>query len=605
MKPNKNDTSARDRCSKETIKNKLCISTKKKRRSSNKSEIRSETTTEPQNHIEAEILDDIIKCDKDENFENKDILEKANTHCNGRRIFVDLTQAIGIRPDESENTILDEEDIDVFEDIESSQPETLNRSEKTTDHTLDLQSFNEDTISNKQPETTKRRIGDKTLSFKKCDLILEEVGEDIQTTTLESVRSVPNNELNTDRSNHRSTSRKSTDIVWQTSPSKLSSHSYNTFPNRPNSSLTPRLTQSLTNLPKRPQSSNPARSDRPLTRGKSFPTFSNQSRSGIYSARSSSRQISSAMTSYTSRSSNESSKKGYSVKLTKKDLDQCLPRKSFFSCHDKALKEAGQDTDDPHGIKARKKRLMEILQKRKDDNDPSKPKVTVRFDAFEEETNEKDRIVSFEDQTAVKLLSRKFSKSSKKKSEYDEEEIRVDYQPLLIFLKYISEHPDEYMVRRRAVAGEQLVNIRPRDSLVKLGNIFQRGQHGSSSSSVLLNAVHDIRPRFCDPGLWTKTNSEKVLLNLAMGKKESKPDTPAQANADKQEEPKTEYELKKYKMEEWLKTVSAAQLNKAKELALSELGEEDSALSKWWISLKTCNYIRQQSGSSGLDRVCV
>jgi hypothetical protein len=48
-----------------------------------------------------------------------------------------------------------------------------------------------------------------------------------------------------------------------------------------------------------------------------------------------------------------------------------------------------------------------------------------------------------------------------------------------------------------------------------------------------------------------------------------------------EEKDKTEYEKMKIKLDKWLKTVTAAQLLKAKELSLKELGEEDKLQSQY------------------------
>jgi hypothetical protein len=62
-----------------------------------------------------------------------------------------------------------------------------------------------------------------------------------------------------------------------------------------------------------------------------------------------------------------------------------------------------------------------------------------------------------------------------------------------------------------------------------------------------------------------------------------------------EEKDKTEYEKMKIKLDKWLKTVTAAQLLKAKELSLKELGEEDKLQSQWWSTLQPCRYLRQRS----------
>ncbi|XP_033735067.1 uncharacterized protein LOC117323748 [Pecten maximus] len=301
-----------------------------------------------------------------------------------------------------------------------------------------------------------------------------------------------------------------------------------------------------------------------------------------------------------------------SFKITKEDLEHSLPKKSFFNCHDKVLKDAGFEVEEVSPAGAKKRQFMQLLQQRNKDRierDKARkmppPKVLGLLDLYELECSTDENstsVVSFEDQQSKNTSSKnkKNSKSTSKKKGEDEEDIRVDYQLLLIYLKYIKANPEEFLqYHERQAASVNLIHVRHGDSLVKLGSIFQRGRHGISTESILVKAVHDIRPRFTDPGQWASANKEKELLALTSTKKENSIPTkqePTKKEAtNNQEEPKTEYERIKLKLDGWLKTVTTAQLNKAKELALRELGQEDVSLSRWWISLKSCNYIRQRT----------
>ncbi|XP_069117566.1 uncharacterized protein [Argopecten irradians] len=302
-----------------------------------------------------------------------------------------------------------------------------------------------------------------------------------------------------------------------------------------------------------------------------------------------------------------------SFKITKEDLEHSLPKKSFFNCHDKVLKDAGFEVEEVSPAGAKKRQFMQLLQQRNRDRierDKARkmppPKVLGLLDLYELECSTEEHstsVVSFEDQQSNNNKSKKNSKSTSKKKGDDEEDIRVDYQLLLIYLKYIKANPEEFLqYHEKHASSVNLIHVRQGDSLVKLGSIFQRGRHGISTESILVKAVHDIRPRFTDPGQWASANKEKELLALTSTKKENstpaKPEPIKKEATNNQEEPKTEYERIKLKLDGWLKTVTTAQLNRAKELALRELGQEDVSLSRWWISLRSCNYIRQRSHRS-------
>ncbi|XP_060072795.1 uncharacterized protein LOC132552623 [Ylistrum balloti] len=321
-------------------------------------------------------------------------------------------------------------------------------------------------------------------------------------------------------------------------------------------------------------------------------------------------------TAYTSMSNSprRSMETRRSFKITKEDLEHFLPKKSFFNCHDKVLKDAGFEVEEVSPAGAKKRQFMQLLQQRNKDRierDKARkmppPKVLGLLDLYELECSADDSnstLVSFEDQQSNNKNKKNAKSTSKKKGDLDEEEIRVDYQLLLIYLKYIKANPEEFLqYHQKHSASVNLVHVRQGDSLVKLGGIFQRGRHGISTESILVKAVHDIRPRFTDPGQWTSANKEKELLALTTTKKENstpaaKPEQTKKETSNNQDEPKTEYERIKLKLDGWLKTVTTAQLNKAKELALKELGQEDVSLSRWWISLKSCNYIRQRGHRS-------
>ncbi|XP_069118424.1 uncharacterized protein [Argopecten irradians] len=320
------------------------------------------------------------------------------------------------------------------------------------------------------------------------------------------------------------------------------------------------------------------------------------------------------------------------LRVTKAELDYYLPRRSFFSCHDKALKDAGYGP----AKTPRQTRMIEAWAKQTEgstdvDRVPTPQQTDTNvldsenqltavgdivgmgndtiqrhFSESSSEVGHRESVSSVVSQVHDLRLSRqvsnismrsnapltrKLSRLSRRRGDYDEDEIKVDFQPLFLYLKYINENPEEYIHQQKQFK----YGVPSQDSMVKMGTIFRRGRHGPSTDSLLVNVVHDINPRFSDPSQWTTTNKEKNLLSLTSSKKESGPLLSKHESHEpgtNTDEPKTEFEKLKHKMEAWLKTVTTAQLVKAKELALRELGEEDVSQSRWWVSLKSCHYLR-------------
>ncbi|OWF55428.1 uncharacterized protein LOC110460332 [Mizuhopecten yessoensis] len=316
------------------------------------------------------------------------------------------------------------------------------------------------------------------------------------------------------------------------------------------------------------------------------------------------------------------------LRVTKAELEYYLPKRSFFSCHDKALKDAGYGT----GKTPRQTRMIEAWAKQTEnktfgervptpqdmENSLDSDKQHTAVEELGDDAKQRHPSESLSEagsresvsSTVAQLhdhrlsrqvsnisirsnasLTRKLSRLSRRRGDNEDDEIRVDFQPLLQYLKHISENPDDYVHQHK----QWKAGVPSQDSLVKLGNIYRRGRHGPSSDSTLVNAVHDINPRFSDPSQWTNTNKEKTLLTLTSSKRDSSQflsKIELHDSGTSSDEPKSEFDKIKHKMEAWLKTVTTAQLVKAKELALRELGEEDASQSRWWVSLKSCYYLR-------------
>ena len=324
-------------------------------------------------------------------------------------------------------------------------------------------------------------------------------------------------------------------------------------------------------------------------------------------------------------------------KFTKQELEWYLPRKSFFDCHDKALKEAGVETAVTSSRREQmKQRVTEKIQrerklreKRKELENPKpeeiKPEASAAMEdshvGIEDIGNEReadakseiDKSEADDDVVIAKLQevqtsmskptqTRKTSKHKKKQHDYDEDDVRVDHQPLLQYLRYVQDHPEEFHAHRKQLIQQEHVGSRASPWIVRLAEINERRNVSTAqclvSKSVVLDAARDIRPRTTDPGQWTMSQKERALLgNMTPGKVNAftavKQDLPTH-DSQNQDDGKSDFEKEKVKLEKWLKTVTTAGLIKAKELALRELGEEDTYQTRWWSSLQTCSYLRQK-----------
>ncbi|XP_061168961.1 uncharacterized protein LOC133178231 [Saccostrea echinata] len=328
-------------------------------------------------------------------------------------------------------------------------------------------------------------------------------------------------------------------------------------------------------------------------------------------------------------------------KFTKAELEWYLPRKSFFDCHDKALKDAGLETaETTNRMEQMKQRVAEKIRKEREmrekrhqlENPVPEEQVTENTVAREEnqdttQDNKSECDVDTksvtdknedEDDTVISKLqeaqtspnkptsSRKISRQKKKVLGDDEDDVRVDYQPLLHYLKYVQEHPEEFYSHRKQSAQQDHVGSRASPWIVRLAEITNRRNLNTAqcltTHSPVVEAARDIRPRTTDPGQWTMSQKERTLLgSIAPGKGNVftaiKQDLPTH-DSQNQDDGKSDFEKEKMKLEKWLKTVSTAGLMKAKELALRDLGEEDSYQTKWWSTLQTCSYLRQKGINS-------
>ncbi|XP_067682098.1 uncharacterized protein [Haliotis asinina] len=298
-----------------------------------------------------------------------------------------------------------------------------------------------------------------------------------------------------------------------------------------------------------------------------------------------------------------------SFKFTKEELSAFLPRRSFFSCHDKALKDAGYDTSTTkkqeskrHTKSDQDARRESVVNERKvsviskgDESEMLLPEIVVTQteDGQDKQIRDGSRPNSpaMNDSKGRHLSSK--TKVARKKMEDDFN--KNAHKAVTEYLRHVKENPAEYIdqIRRLEAAS---IETKPVERLIKTAMIYQRGQHGQSRSSLVVRASHDLTLRYTDPGQWQSINKERNQA-FTFGKKDSSLAKPGQ-DGDKESKPetdegKTELDKCRYKAEKWMKTVPMCQQLRARQMALEEVGEEDGEVSQWWEFLRTCNYLRK------------
>lgn len=290
--------------------------------------------------------------------------------------------------------------------------------------------------------------------------------------------------------------------------------------------------------------------------------------------------------------SNKVKKTFCGIRFTKQELEYYLPKKSNFNCHEKALRDAGLDLDAVEAKRRQRFRLrtkFKIDDKEEDEKsngveDTKAPSESGTLPDGENDLKELDEEQSEMERLKIDKTKRKGRKKS------DEPEVKVDHTVLLQYLKYVIENQDEYLSHKRQILQQNtsLLNVDPGCTIARFGRAFQRGQHGLMDETFLLEVTRGIKSNFGDSLQWIPHNKDK---NSALNMKVEQ--TTHETTVE--EKDKTEYEKMKIKLDKWLKTVTAAQLLKAKELSLKELGEEDKLQSQWWSTLQPCRYLRQRN----------
>ncbi|XP_046564901.1 uncharacterized protein LOC124273672 [Haliotis rubra] len=300
-----------------------------------------------------------------------------------------------------------------------------------------------------------------------------------------------------------------------------------------------------------------------------------------------------------------------SFKFTKEELSAFLPRRSFFNCHDKALKDAGYDTGTSSKKQEPKRQTKSDLKDIRRDSVVSERKVSVISKCDESEILLPEIVITQTEDGQDKQIhdgSRPNSpatndgkgrplpsKTKLARRKMEDDFNKNAHKAVTEYLRHVKENPAEYIdqIRRLEAAS---VETKPVERLIKTAMIYQRGQHGQSRSSLVVRASHDLTLRYTDPGQWQTANKERNQA-FTFGKKESSLAKPGQ-DGDKESKPetdegKTELDRCRFKAEKWMKTVPMFQQLRARQMALEEVGEEDGEVSQWWEFLRTCNYLRR------------
>lgn len=329
-------------------------------------------------------------------------------------------------------------------------------------------------------------------------------------------------------------------------------------------------------------------------------------------------------------------------KFTKFELSKALPRKSFFNCHDKVLKEAGLEVEDA-ATKRRAERLkarLELIAKEFEPR-PTKPLIENNnnksdMDPITEvsllETDDKEPITNHDDNEEADSLNHGNNEANlddmidgklrpldslhvhqshgKKKRLHPEKSDHVDCKPLAHYLEYVKENQTEYENFCHSSLNSSVNKNKPIRRLINMGRAFELRHLGGSpktkTDDVIVMAAKAVRPRTSDASKYHKSNEHDRALKVSghdnshlrqtrppSEDKRRQEKNSSNTNTTKEEEhAKTELEKKKLKAEEWAMSVSTNTLTKAKLQSLRELGTDDEELSKWWVAFKKCHYLR-------------
>ena len=284
--------------------------------------------------------------------------------------------------------------------------------------------------------------------------------------------------------------------------------------------------------------------------------------------------------------------------LSKKALEAYLPRKSFFSSHDKVLREAGFQVDDAMRKKKRPNWRLILRMHTEEELNPDfgaeektevkEPQVKEESDDDGEETfNLMDAVETLMSQGKDDQTPKRRLRLTAKKLGLEE---KCDYKQLLDYLRYINDHPEEYMNMARY--SSKNMDYKHPSVMVRMARVFRKAHHGTARNNIFTHALAGLKPKISESQTQQRHGrGEHSRTEFGTSKKDQN-DIPQEQSSTPLEEGKTEIEKLKYKTEKWMGGLTTMQILRAKELALKDMGEEDITVTKWWLAFKTCNYLR-------------
>ncbi len=196
--------------------------------------------------------------------------------------------------------------------------------------------------------------------------------------------------------------------------------------------------------------------------------------------------------------------------------------------------------------------------------------------------------------------------------EYENRRVKVDPRPIIDYLKLVQEHPEQYLAMRntsRRMSDVSAVegSCKPVQFLTGAGEAYSRGQHyPPTPESLVVQAAYELgcknKPLACLQYevhmcmCKSKTKPVPKLLqkkSLIKGGKSERKEPSSETTWAELKARMSKVEKKRVEVEFWIRKLSTAQVVKAREIALRELGEESASIRRWWLSQKYCRYLRE------------
>ncbi|KAI8787942.1 protein starmaker [Biomphalaria glabrata] len=268
----------------------------------------------------------------------------------------------------------------------------------------------------------------------------------------------------------------------------------------------------------------------------------------------------------------------YRRPYTKQELARALPRRSFFSCHENALREAKLT-----------RKLTEKLNRNRGESAPiSRGRPTIKPLNSTLHMLDSDRINTNFKECLDTSNGVDFFKGTQPTID--------NIEPLFKYLEYVKANQEEFL---RYLQSKKLVADDTQSSIIKLGHAFELRHHGGQIQrsfddlDVVVMAAKILNHR-------TSLRASATSRTDKMWRSGLLPDN-SQSFVEKisrdESTPMTELEKRLLRAEEWATTVSTYALNRIKQQVLKDLGYGDHDLEMWWQPLQTCQYLRSGPSS--------